>query len=320
MIDRRAVEAIEASDTDELLRMIDGYCASRAWDSLVELRERCREAVGRGKQVWGVEEHIRYRLALEAPAAWAGPVVSEGTSRMALGPLPEVAASEKTWGEMEGYLEPGPERTTFAAERVVRGESGIGPLADLPDRLMPWEPKYPLPEYKRDRVEAPSPMPPATEETPLPEGPSMMADAETEAALADLVRPWVEESNGRCVTATVEGGFAGAIRALGPTRARTAPLSGADALRWLVWAGSSGGAHGRRRGSAAGRYGAWWLLATLGDLDWPPVPDQVERVFRRLRWHWFDDGSPGTGWELRLAVEEPEEGLAWAVSAGDSAD
>ncbi|HIE21824.1 MAG TPA: hypothetical protein EYP73_04425 [Acidimicrobiia bacterium] len=77
MIEARAIEAIEASDTDELLRVVDGFCATRAWDDLVELRSRCREAVGRGKQLWGVEEHIRYRLALEAPAAWAGPVVSE---------------------------------------------------------------------------------------------------------------------------------------------------------------------------------------------------------------------------------------------------
>lgn len=320
MIDQRAIDAIEASDTDELIRVVDGYCASQAWDTLVELRGRCAEALTRGKQLWGVEEHIRYRLALEAPGRWAGPVVSEGATRLALGPLPEVAASTKTWEEMKEYLEPGPDRATFAAERVVRGESGIGPIPDLPDRLMTWEPEYPTARYKSDRVEAPSPIPPAAEETPLPDDPTQVDDAESEAALADLVQPWVEQSNGRCVTATAEGGARDAVKALGLTRARMAELDGQEALRWMVWAGASGGAHGRRRGAAAGRYGAWWVIATLGDLDWPPAPDRVDAAFAGLRWHWFDDGSPGTGWELRLAVEDPEAGLAWAIAAVDSAD
>ncbi len=74
MIDQRAIEAIESTDTDELIRVVDGYCSSEAWDDLVDLRERCREALSRGKQVWGVEEHIRYRLALEAPPGYAGPI------------------------------------------------------------------------------------------------------------------------------------------------------------------------------------------------------------------------------------------------------
>ncbi|MCZ6661814.1 MAG: hypothetical protein O6951_02650, partial [Actinobacteria bacterium] len=68
MISRRAIDAIEASDTDDLLRVIDGYCAALEWELLLELKTRCREALSRGKQLWGVEEHIRYRLALEAPA------------------------------------------------------------------------------------------------------------------------------------------------------------------------------------------------------------------------------------------------------------
>ena len=320
MISQRAIDAIEASDTDELIRVIDGYCESSSWDELIELRGRCREAVRRGKQLWGVEEHIRYRIALEAPGVHAGPVVSEGVARFAHGPLSEVAASTKTWEELSRYLDDGPERMTVVAERIIRGESRIGSINDLPDRLLDWEPSYQIATYKSDKVEAPSPPPPAVEQVELPAGSNTIADPESEGALSDLVSAWVEESNGNCEVSTVEGTHLEAIRALGLTRARVGQLDPSDALAWMAWAGASGGAHGRRRGAAAGRYGAWWALAALGDLDWPPEPSEVEAVLHRIDWHWFDDGAPGTGWELKLAMEDREAGLAWAISALDAAD
>ncbi|MBW3667457.1 MAG: hypothetical protein KY394_07675, partial [Actinobacteria bacterium] len=206
MISQRAVDAIEASDTDDLIRVIDGLCRNREWDRLVELRARCREAVTRGKQLWGVEEHIRYRLALEAPGQWAGPAVTEGPARFAPGPLAEVAASTKSWVDLEPHLTAGPERATVAAERVLRGESGIGPIPDLPDNLQEWEPSYPLAVYKSDRVEAPSPKVPSATPEPLPAAVERVDDFESEAALFDLVKAWVEESNGKCDTAVVKGG------------------------------------------------------------------------------------------------------------------
>jgi hypothetical protein len=42
-------------------------------------------------------------------------------------------------------------------------------------------------------------------------------------------------------------------------------------------------------------------------------------VANELRWYLWDAGEPETGWVLRLAVEDPEAGLAWAVAAVDSA-
>ena len=320
MISQRAVEAIESSDTDELLRVIDGLCHNANWDEAVELRVRCGEAVGRGKQLWGVEEHIRYRLALEAPGAWAGPAVSEGAARFAPGPLPEVAASTKTWSELAPHIEDGPWRGVTAAERVVRGEQDVGPIPDLPDRLADWEPDYPLATYKKDKAEAPSPQVPNVTPTELPGGVTTIDDPQSAAALFDLVQPWVTESNGRCETSVVEGGALEAIRALGLSTARVGELQPGEALRWMCWAGASGGAHGRRRGAAAGRYGVWWALATLGDLDWPPDPPAVAETLEALRFFWFDDGSPGTGWQLRLAIEDSESGLAWAIAAVDAAD
>lgn len=320
MISQRAVEAIEQSDTDELVRVVDGLCENGEWDELAELKTRCREAVGRGKQLWGIEELIRYRLTLEAPAPWAGAAVSEGVARFTLGPLPEVAASTKTWAELDPHLDDGPWRVVTAAERVVRGEAGAGPIADLPDHLADWEPDYPVATYKSDKVESPSPGPPAVDDVELPVDYTPIEDPLSEGALFDLVQPWVNESNGRYETSAVEGSALSAIRALGLTKARVGRLTSDDALRWMAWAGASGGAHGRRRGAAAGRFGAWWAIATLADLDWPPVSDEMGRALDNLRFYWFDDGSPGTGWELRLAIEDTHSGLAWALSAVDAAD
>ncbi len=320
MITRRAIEAIEYSDTDELIRVIDGYCESAAWEELLELRQRCAEAVTRGKQVWGVEEHIRYRLALQAPPEYAGPIVTEGPLRFGLGPLPEVAASTKTWEEMEPHMEAGPEKTTFAAERVIRGETGVGDLPDLPNTLMEWEKSYPLATYKPDKVEAPSPDQPEVDAVSLPPDAKNVSDPLSEGAMGDLVAPWLEESNGHYDTVTVEGDAASAVRALGLTRARMSQIDLETAFNWVAWAGASGGAHGQRRGAAAGRFGAWWLVAMLCDIDWPPDGETMAAAADRLRWHWFDDGSPGTGWQLRLTIEDPESGLAWAISAIDQAD
>jgi hypothetical protein len=92
-------------------------------------------------------------------------------------------------------------------------------------------------------------------------------------------------------------------------------------MAWMAWAGASGGAHGRRRGAAAGRFGALWLVAALGDAldDWPIPLDELGAIAGDLRWHWWDAHEPMTGWQLQLAVESPADGLAWAITARDAA-
>ena len=58
----------------------------------------------------------------------------------------------------------------------------------------------------------------------------------------------------------------------------------------------------------------------IGDLEWPPDSEEIGELANRLKWFWFDDGAAGTGWELRLAIEDPESGMAWVVTAVDAAD
>ena len=86
-------DAVGGGDLDELVRLVDGLCRSREWSEVVRLRDRCRHALERGLQLWPVAEYAEYRLALEAPGSFAGPVVREGAGRIALGPLWEVAGS-----------------------------------------------------------------------------------------------------------------------------------------------------------------------------------------------------------------------------------
>ncbi|MEY4230511.1 MAG: hypothetical protein RLZZ362_1360, partial [Actinomycetota bacterium] len=67
--------------------------------------------------------------------------------------------------------------------------------------------------------------------------------------------------------------------------------------------------------------GAWWLLAALGDLvdDWPVDPDELGDLAASLEWSWWTAHEPHLGWEIRLAVADPDEGYAWSITALDTA-
>jgi hypothetical protein len=140
-------------------------------------------------------------------------------------------------------------------------------------------------------------------------------------ALRALVEPWCTDSNGRVEAVAVTGDAAAAVGALGAPSIRMAELTPAAAIAWLAWAGASGGAYGRRRGMATGRFGAWWALAGVAGLadEWPVTPDEMGEAAGELRWFWWDAGEPPGGWQLRLAIADPADGLAWAINASDTA-
>ena len=99
-----------------------------------------------------------------------------------------------------------------------------------------------------------------------------------------------------------------------------APLTPAEAMALMAWTAASGGAHGRRRGMAAGRFAAWWAAAAVTGLldDFPPDPHELGDAVAELRWWVWDEVGPRTGWSCRIAVEDPADGLAWALDATDS--
>jgi hypothetical protein len=319
---------VELGDLDELVRQVDRLADAGDWHGLLDLRDRCRRALERGRQLWPAASLAEYRLALDAPGKWAASVLVPDAGRFALGPLSEVAASTHTWAELAPHVPATPGASLAGHERVVRGEDlsrdrrfDPSALELLSPALQEWEPSYPVAEYKADGADFGSP-PHVDRWQEVSSGPALaIDDNEVRRALLDLAQSWTSESNGRAEAVAVDGDAPGAIAVLGVSKGRIARVDAAHALAAMAWAAASGGAHGRRRGMAAGRFGAWWVLTTLAGLteEAGPQPTELGAVANLLRWYRWDAGEPETGWSLRLAVEDTHRGRAWAVSAVDAA-
>ncbi len=324
----QSAELVNDGDLDALTRHVDDLTTHEEWDGLVALRELCLAALERGKQLWPVCNYIEYRLALDAPAKWAAQMLEDGYGKFALGPLSEVAASTHQWEDLAPYAPAGPAATFCAHERVVRGESlsfdrRIDPLVlEIPLELFPWEPAYPLAQYRADEAVFPRPHSPLMTEidvgarNPIPFDDPIACDA-----LRSLANTWVTESNGRAESVAVRGDMRDALSALGVQNAWRAQVPATHALALMAWTAASGGAHGRRRGMAAGRYGAWWAAAAVSGLGetWPVDVDELGDAVLSVDWWVWQTNEPETGWQLQLAVEDPAERLAWAVNASDAA-
>ena len=324
-MDRSELQSlVEASDLKGLLARIDRLAAAADWDTLVVLRDRCIEAVERGKQLWGVAQFTEYRLALEAPADYAGEVVKEGAGRFALGPLWEVAAAGHSWDELAPYLDEPRWRAFAAHERAIRGDSVDSTsidvdVVDVPLTLADWEPRYPVAEYRPDRAAFPERELPEMQWVELTATPERVQEDDAAAALMDLAQVWIDESSGRGEARAVAGDARSAIRALGPSRVRLAEIDLHAAMALMTWVGASGGAYGRRRGTPVGRSGAWWALrCVLGlDEDGGSEPTTLGAEAAGLKWFAWDPGDRVGGWNFHMAVEDPLDGLAWAVSVLD---
>jgi hypothetical protein len=321
---------IHRADLDGLVRLVDDCTTTRDWGRLRRLRDDARYAVGTGRQLWPAATLAEYRLALLAPAPWAAGVLDEGSGRFTIGPLTEVVAQHHTWAELAPLLEPGPRAAIVAHERALRGETidpastaALPDVLELPYPMAAWEPAYQLATYTDEGGEYPSPARPGPfTAVTMPTGPPERLDDDTvELAVRQLIEAWTASSNGKAEVVAVEGDAPGALRALGLSTVRSAPLQPAEAVAWLAWAGASGGAFGRRRGAAAGRFGALWVVAAVAGVldDWPLPLDELGAMAAELRWWWWDADEPATGWQLQLVVDDPAEGLAWAISARDAA-
>lgn len=322
---------VDQGDPDELLLAVERLSAAEQWDELAELGQRCRAAVELGRQLWGVAAYIDYRLALEGPASHAAAVLSPGASRFTLGPLTEVAAGSHDWASLAPHLTDEVTAVTVAEERVIRGEDlrdeWVAEVAPLPLCLQPWEPAYALPVYRDRSAEFAAPsldhggVPPPRS---LPRG-SPLTDQEAVPALRALVETWVARSEGQCRAVCVQGDEAAAVAEL-VDQAGLLPVPADRALALGQWAAASGGAHGARRGGAAGRFAMWWALRGLAGLPWPSeradegLADALGEAAGELRWHrWFPAWAE-SGWVLRLAVADPADGLSWAIDATDRAE
>lgn len=327
---------LDQGDLDGLLRLVDDLCEAAEWDLLETLASRGRLAVDRGHQLWPAADHAEHRLAHEAPGPHAARAVMRDAIRFGPAPLAEVAASSHAWSELDPHLSQGPLRATVAHERVARGDDLAGstdlgsddPMG-LPLRLVAWEPVYLVPEIGPYGLEDPVPHPGTLQTVSLPRPAEAVGGGALAGlgALRDLARTWTDESNGHSISVAISGSAATAIATLvsdgADRKVRWRRLEPGEAISLMAWAGASGGAHGRRRGAARGRFEAWWCASSLAGLldepddPWPPDPDHIgEAVAEMGWWRWEVDGEQ-TGWHLNLAVEDPADGLAWALASGD---
>lgn len=325
---------VDAADVSALLRAVDGCCASRSWDALIDLANRCREAIELGKQLWPVAMHIEYRLAYEAPGPYAAGVLRPGVARFALGPLTEVAASTHAWAELADDIRDQASAAAVAQERVIRGEDLRGALpagrAELPLRQQLWEPTYALPTYSDREALFPAPevIGAMASEAQELEPATRLSDEAGVKALRAVVETWIDQSEGRVLAVAVDGDAVGAVAQITPVAA-IEPISGQQALAWLQWCGASGGAYGHRRGGAAGRFATWWALAAVAGVPWAEhagadndFGTALGVALDELTWYRWAPGAASTrnnqdGWHLHMAVHDPVDHLAWAVSASD---
>jgi resuscitation-promoting factor RpfA len=319
-------EIVERGDLDELIRQVDRLTEASDWNGLVDLRDRSRRALERGRQLWPAASLAEYRLALRAPGDLAAAVVTDRAAAFTLGPLTEVAASTHAWSELAPSLSAGAPATVVAYERVIRGEDLDDEarvdrrLFEIPFALQPWEPAYSLAVYRDDSADFPTPAAPRFAPQPLPRRDGDVARSGPECeALVELVKPWTTQSNGTAAAAAVDGDLFDAVATVADTPVGLAEVTPEQGLAWMAWAGASGGAHGRRRGMATGRFNAWWAAAAVCGFgaEWPIDPDELGEAVGELRWALWRPEAAAVGWQLHLAVEDPTEGLAWALSATD---
>jgi hypothetical protein len=207
----------------------------------------------------------------------------------------------------------------------IENSADVFDALETPLELQSWEPTYELAVYRDNSAEFPSPELPPTSTGRVVTAATLSESATTQDnavvdAVHQLVGAWTTSSNGALQMGAARGDETHALTSLGITSATLRELNPTQALALLAWAGASGGAFGRRRGAAAGRDGAWWLLGALsGRSDqWPLEHDQIGDVVHSLKWWWFDADQSPTGWQLQLVIVDEQRGLSWAVNARDS--
>jgi len=209
----------------------------------------------------------------------------------------------------------------------IENPANVFDALETPLELQSWEPTYELAVYRDNSAEFPSPeLPPTSTSHVVTAATSSESTTVQDNAVVDavhqLVGAWTTSSNGTLQVVAARGDESHALASLGITSATLRALQPTQSLSLLAWAGASGGAFGRRRGAAAGRDSAWWLLGALsGRSDqWPLEHDEIGDVLHSLKWSWFDADQSPTGWQLQLVIVDEQRGLSWAINARDSVE
>ena len=205
---RIAATAVERGDVDDLVRLVDALCASREWDRLLELRDRCEQAVARAPAV----ARRRPRRVPPRPrgaGTLCGDGPGRGRGRFAPAPCPRWRRRHTSGPSSRPTPRPDP-RLCSPPTNVLPGEDLTGetlpgpPVLDLPLRLADWEPEYLLAHYRPDGVDLPGHV--AADGRPGRGAVTRLTEATIRRrTLLDAVRAWTEGSEGRAEAIAVRG-------------------------------------------------------------------------------------------------------------------
>jgi hypothetical protein len=322
----RARDAITANDLDELVRVVDAMAAASLWDELLVVRDLARRAFdATGRQMWPAASWAEYLIALRGPAECVAEILTPDAGFFAPGPLAEVAAQHHAWTDLRDVMMPGPTAALFAHERATRGEPIDEPIEAsdvlaVPLARPPWEPHYVLPEYRLHGLDPFGPDRPSGRPMGVAVAKSSLDDAESVEAIESLrlvVAHWAvdERTEVRCVA--VDGD---ATTRRNDSIASTDSASSSDDFATATPIGrpaASDGGVTRRRGGAAGRDAAWHAAAVIAGFE-PDAPydtHELGEAIEELQWWWWTDRRGVVGHVLQLAVEDPVDHVAFAISA-----
>ena len=175
--DRFRDELIDRGDLDELTRFVDRLTEQDDWAELVYVRDDCRAAAARGKQLWPVTAYVNYVLAFRGPGdvrgrsdrrrrrtrRGRGRAVRIRTAHRGGGVHPRLGRTRRRTSAAV------PPSSLFAHECVLHGadltrnSDADGSILDIPAGARgTWEPAYEVAIYKLEKAEFPAPAMPAT--------------------------------------------------------------------------------------------------------------------------------------------------------------
>ncbi|MGN9908974.1 hypothetical protein ACTMTJ_15630 [Phytohabitans sp. LJ34] len=274
----------------------------------------------------GQRREVAHVVALEAPArvAVAAAELFPDEDTAFPGPLWEVVA-HRPWRDLEPHFTNARTRYLVAHTRVLHGEDLRGvtdlesPRPGPPLKLEPWESarwdgEWDIPTYDRRGGsgcviwafprERPDPVAlPPSEVAPAHHDAVPVLDALSEAVEASAYRGTAWEA-------------ASVVAASGDAcQAWQVPF--ADAYPHLVHLASGERPYEYWTGQAIGRIALWTALAAMAGTTTGADPKPVTALVERLRCvGWREADEPG--WYLHLALEDPDQEIAWVVTGHDS--
>ena len=205
-------DLVELGDLDELIRQVDRLCDGRDWHGLVDLRDRCRRALERGKQLWPRRGQRRVPPRPRSAGRWAGPMIVPGVRRFAVGPAargrrvhPHLGRAPTAPPAHAVSPRSPPTSGWCGARTSPRHRVSTAGSSSCRSVCSRGSPPTRSPTYDGRRANVADVTRPKLEPVDFRPASAGSTTAEACRALVDLVTPWTTQSNGRAEAVAVAG-------------------------------------------------------------------------------------------------------------------